>query len=137
MTNKTNKSQRVLVVDPNPDYRSKLGAALAQAGFDPVLAATGEQGLVMLRNRNRRVDWLITQADLPGLVDGSMLADEFHHVHPGRPVLYAVAPGEKGSATEQDTLLDTPLLPAQVVERVLALSKGQGVHASGLPRWAA
>src|SRR4051794_26263177 len=86
---------------------------------------------------NRRVDWLITQADLPGLVDGSMLADEFHHVHPGRPVLYAVAPGEKGSATEQDTLLDTPLLPAQVVERVLALSKGQGVHASGLPRWAA
>ncbi len=63
ITNKTNKSQRVLVVDSNPETRERVGAALVRAGFDPVLAATGEQGLVLLRDRSRRTNWLYTKTE--------------------------------------------------------------------------
>src|SRR3954451_9665887 len=121
MTNKTNKSQRVLVVDEDPKTNEHLGAALAQTGFSPVLTATGEQGLVLLRDRSRRIDWLYTKTDLPGLVDGWMLADEFQRAHPGRPVLYGVAPGAKGPGSGHGIDLDTPVPPTKVVEALLAL----------------
>ena len=70
MTNKAVNCQRVLVVDHDPETRESVGEALAQAGFEPALAATGEQGLLMLREWPRRIDWLYTKTELPGLVDG-------------------------------------------------------------------
>jgi CheY-like chemotaxis protein len=134
MTNKTNKSQRVLVVDSNPETREQLGAALAQAGFSPVLASTGEQGLVLLRDRSRRIDWLYTKTDLPGLVDGCMLADEFQRAYSGRLVLYGVGPGEKGSVLGRGIVVDGPV---KVVEALLALSEREDAPAIKLTRWAA
>ena len=82
MSKKAVNRQRVLVVDDDPETRESVGEALEQAGFDPTLAAMGEQGLVLLREWPRRIDWLYTKAELPGLVDGWILADEFHQAHP-------------------------------------------------------
>ena len=69
LTKKAVNRQRVLVVDDDPETRER-GEALEQAGFDPTLAAMGEQGLVLLREWPCRIDWLYTKAELPGLVDG-------------------------------------------------------------------
>src|SRR4051812_48377637 len=134
MTNKTNKSQRVLVVDDDPKTREHLGAALAQAGFSPVLTATGEQGLVLLRDRSRRIDWLYTKTDLLGLVDGWMLADEFQRAYSGRLVLYGVAPGEKEPVLGRGIVVDGPV---KVVEALLALSEREDAPALAVTRWAA
>jgi CheY-like chemotaxis protein len=84
--------QRVLVVDNDPETRKRVGEALEQAGFVPALAATGEQGLLLLRQWPRRIGWLYTKTELPGLIDGWILADEFHRAHPSRPVLYGFPP---------------------------------------------
>jgi len=70
--------ERVLVVDDDSETRESVGQALEQADFAPTLAATGEQGLVLLREWPRRIGWLYTKAELPGLVGGWILADEFH-----------------------------------------------------------
>src|SRR3954464_6237899 len=82
--------ERVLVVDDESETRKSVGQALERADFAPTLAATGEQGLVLLREWPRRIDWLYTKAELPGLVDGWILADEFHQAYPSRPVFYRV-----------------------------------------------
>ena len=91
----------------------------------------------MLRTPPRRVDWLCTKTELPGLVDGWILADEFHQAHPGRPVLYAAAskvvPDEHG----RDVVLASPVLPWEVAEVLLAFVQNEGVPASALTRWAA
>ena len=87
--------ERVLVVADDPETRASVGEALERAGFEPALAATGEQGLLLLREWPRRIGWLYTEAELPGLVDGSILADEFHRAHPTRPVLYGFPPHAK------------------------------------------
>src|SRR5829696_6851735 len=115
MTNKVLKHKRVLVVDHDTTTSVMVGDALTQAGFEPTLAATGEQGLRVLREWPQRIDWLYTRAELPGLVDGRVLADEFHQVHPYRPVLYRTPPHTR-QKTNQEIVLEPPLSAGSVVE---------------------
>jgi len=129
--------QRVLVVDDDPETRERVGEALAQAGFKPALAAMGEQGLLLLREWPRRIDWLYTKTELPGLVDGWILADEFYQAHPSRPVLYGVPSHAKRQSYEQGIVLDTPMPPRRVAEVLLRLSQNENVPALEVMRWAA
>ena len=51
---------------------ARVGEAVERAGFEPALAATGEQGLLLLREWPRRIGWLYTEAELPAwLMAGS------------------------------------------------------------------
>jgi CheY-like chemotaxis protein len=129
--------ERVLVVGDDPETPESVGEALEQAGFAPTLAATGEQGLVLLREWPRRIGWLYTEAELPGLVDGWILADEFHQAHPSRPVLYGVPRHAKHRSHERGIVLSTPVSPRMVAEVLLRLSQSEDVPAAEVTRWAA
>ena len=129
--------QRVLVVDDDPETRESVGEALEQAGFDPTLAATGEQGVVRLREWPRRIGWLYTKAELPGLVDGWILAEEFHQAHPSRPVLYRVPRHGRQPSHERGIILTTPASAWRVVEVLLRLGQGEDLPAAEVARWAA
>jgi len=137
VTNEALNRRRVLVVDDDAETRDGLGGVLARAGFGPTLAATGEQGLRMLCEWPRRIDWLYTKTDLPGLVDGWILADEFHQAHPSRPVLYGAPPHAKRQAYEQDVVLKMPVSPMRVVEVLLKLTQNTEVPVAPITRWAA
>jgi CheY-like chemotaxis protein len=137
MSKKAVNRQRVLVVDDDPETRESVGQALEQAGFYPTLAAMGEQGLVLLREWPRRIDWLYTKAELPGLVDGWILAEEFHQAHPSRPVLYRVPRHTKRPSYEGGIALSTPVSPRRVAEVLLRLTQSGDVPAAELTRWAA
>jgi DNA-binding NtrC family response regulator len=137
MTDKAVNRQRVLVVEDDAKTRERVGEALAQAGFGPTLAGTGEQGLLLLREWPRRMDWLYSKTELPGLVDGWILADEFHQAHPGRPVLYGVPPHAKRPSHGGDIILETPVSPRRVVDVLLRLGQSEEVPASEVTRWAA
>src|SRR3954447_24796574 len=134
MVRPSGKGQRVLAVDDDAPSRGRLGQALADAGFEPLLAATGEEGLRLLRNRLGDVDWLYTKADLPGLVDGWILGDEFHQVRRGRPVLYGVAPHATRPARVGEVLLALPVDARGVAAIFVSLT---GSAASGPARRAA
>src|ERR671914_649190 len=68
---------RILVVEDEPIAREILGDLLKMAGYDVLSAHTGEQALLLLVQERGRIDCLFTAVELPGLVDGWMLADEF------------------------------------------------------------
>jgi CheY-like chemotaxis protein len=88
--------ERILIVDTNPAFRGSLAQHLRSSGFEVVTAATGESAFSLLRDWPCPIGWLYTRADLPGLIDGWILADEFHDNHPHRPAVIA-ASVERGS----------------------------------------
>ena len=115
--------RRVLVVEDDATNRSVIAEALARAGFETQTAATGERALLALREWPRRIGWLYTRTELPGLVDGWMLADEFHQTRPGRPVLLAGVPDDDRRHAET-IVLDRSVPPARVVEILQGLLAG-------------
>lgn len=116
----------VLVVEPDAVTRDLLQIALGRAGFETTSAQTGERALLVLREHRAEVDWLVTRQALPGLVDGPMLADEFHTRHPFRPVLIGPGAVKCGPVSESGSHkvinLSDPLSPDEVVRKLRELS---------------
>ena len=83
--------ERILIVDTNPAFRESLAQRLRASGFEVVTAATGEQAFYLLRNWHHPIGWLYVSADLPGLIDGWILADEYHDSHPDRAAVIATS----------------------------------------------
>jgi CheY-like chemotaxis protein len=77
----------VLIVEQDAVTRELLQHKMHLGGFASVAVRTGEQALLLLREHRGAIDWLVTSRTLPGLVDGRILADEFHSYHPMRAVL--------------------------------------------------
>jgi CheY-like chemotaxis protein len=119
------KPTRVLVVDQNPMSRQLTAEHLQATGYDVVSAATGERALVLLREWPRRTDWLCTVVELPGLVDGWILADEYHQTHPSRPVIYADGKSVERRAKPHAIFLQrlaSPMAVLRVLRQAEALS---------------
>jgi CheY-like chemotaxis protein len=125
------KQPRILVVDPNPMSRQLTAEYLQSAGYDVVSAATGERALVVLCEWPRRVDWLYTAVELPGLVDGWILADEYHQTHPSRPVIYADRKSMERRAKPRSVFLHGPVSPMAVL-RTLRQADTPGAQTSTL-----
>ncbi len=73
---RTEKGQRVLVVDDNLTNRRVLSEQVAHAGYDVDVAASAAEGLTMLRRaigHNRRFDVVLADYQMPDM-DGAALA---------------------------------------------------------------
>jgi DNA-binding NtrC family response regulator len=116
----TNEHERILVVDENHIFRETLAQKLRDEGYQVITAETGERAFLTLRDRSRPIDWLYTRARLPGLIDGWILADEYHDSHPDRAAVIAVP--EARLSRSGDTLLTQPTL-ATVLDTVLHATK--------------
>ena len=64
------KQELILVVDDNSIFRETLADRLRASGHDVLVAETGEQAFLTLRDRSHSIGWLYTRAALPGLIDG-------------------------------------------------------------------
>jgi DNA-binding NtrC family response regulator len=115
------RQERVLLVDANPIFRDALADCLQAEGFEIVLAETGERALLILRDRSRPINWLYSRAALPGLVDGWILADEYHVTHPNRAVI--VSGQETRPSARHDIVLNEPT-PAATSEAIHNLING-------------
>lgn len=60
-------SKRILLVEDQEDNRRIIRDLLAANGYDLVEAASGEEGLVALGERQERPDLILMDIDLPGL----------------------------------------------------------------------
>ncbi|KLK90113.1 hypothetical protein AA309_27550 [Microvirga vignae] len=87
--------ERILILKANGDFRSSLALVLREADFAVMTAVTGERAFRLLHDWRRQVDRLYSQATLPGLIDGWILADQHHDNHPNRPAIIVVE-SEKG-----------------------------------------
>lgn len=122
---------RVLVVQEEPIAREILGDLLKMAGYDVLSAHTGEQALLTLVQERGRIDCLFTEVELPGLVDGWMLADELRVTDAARPVVFAAkSKPAKARRPKGSVFVTGPVLPPKVVE---AVNKATG-RAAPVPR---
>ena len=85
---------KVLVVDDDAVAAALLQQLLRMAGFEAVTARTGEAALALMIEQRDAIGWLVAKAELPGLVCGRVLADEFSRWHPASSavVLATIAP---------------------------------------------
>lgn len=116
----TKEQERILIVDTNPLFLEKLALELRARNFDVVAAASGAQAFDALRNWDYPIDWLFSRATLPGLIDGWILADEYHDTHPDRPAVIA-ASCAKVSAQGHISLKDpSPTVVLDTMRRIMA-----------------
>ena len=114
---------RVLVVEGEPVAREILADLLKMAGYDVLSSHTGEQALLTLRQERGRIDCLFTAVELPGLVDGWMLADEFRTAEAAGPIVFATASKPAKAQRPQGTaFVGHPVLPPRAVEAVKKLT---------------
>jgi DNA-binding NtrC family response regulator len=109
------EQERILVVDDNSLFRETLAQRLRDAGYNVISAGTGERAFLALRDWSHPVDRLYTRAELPGLVDGWILADEYHSRHPNRAAVIAAT--EARSSRQGDLVLKQPTL-SSVLESI-------------------
>jgi signal transduction histidine kinase/ActR/RegA family two-component response regulator len=117
-------SQRVLLVDDEPDVRSVLASYLRERGHIVTEAADGEEGLAAFR-ADDEIDVVVTDIVMPRL-DGWRLADRIRELRGEMPIIAMSGyTGEAERASdEQLEYLAKPFLPwelADAIERVVAL----------------
>ena len=115
----------VLVVEDDQSVLSIVEAALADAGFEPVVASSGEQAVTLLKESERKCRALVTDIDLGrGKMDGWEVAKHAREIDPAFPIIYMTATGaEKWAAhgVPSSILLTKPFAPAQLVTAVSQL----------------
>ena len=90
------------------------------------VAETGETALELLRREGHSIDWLLTDINLPGLINGWVVGAEFHLTHPLRPVLYTSAFAPRQAAQPAGGVyVSKPYSLAMIADVIRTLS-GQG-----------
>ena len=107
----------VLIVEDNYVLLEMLTNLCKREGITVVSASSGEDALTYLRENGAKVDWLFTDINLPGLIDGWTVAEAYTSFNPGRPVIYASAARRPERAClERSVFLRKPFLVAGIVE---------------------
>ena len=81
-------AQSVLIVEDSYLLLEIVASLCETQGIRVIEASTGEAALTILRERGPEIDWLFTDINLPGLIDGWTVAQAFRALHPDRPVVY-------------------------------------------------
>ncbi len=89
--------QRILVADDEESIRWVLAKSLGKLGYLVELAATGDQALAMLRDKN--FDLAVLDIKMPGL-SGLDLLSRIHEERPGLPVVVMTAESTMNNAVE-------------------------------------
>lgn len=111
----------VLVIEDDPAVQVNLDQALCEEGYEPALAASGEEAVTLLKGRKLPYRVLVTDINLLGRIDGWQVAKQARELDPNFPVVYMT-----GAAADQwpvhgvpnSILLTKPFAPAQLVTAI-------------------
>jgi CheY-like chemotaxis protein len=111
----------VLVIEDDPAVQVILDEALCEGGYEPALAASGEEAVTLLKGRKLPYRVLVTDINLLGRIDGWEVAKQARELDPNFPVVYMT-----GAAADQwpvhgvpnSILLTKPFAPAQLVTAI-------------------
>ena len=120
-------SANVLVVENDPITRELLEGVLRTAGCQVLSVPTGNAGLLSLCQQQAQIDWLVTRVRLPGLVDGWLLADEYHRHNPDRPVILVSETIPDAECPSVDAVFIPPHAPEMVLETLKGLALSETV----------
>ena len=114
----------ILVIEDDPPIQLVVEDALADGGFEPAIAASGEEAVTLLRGNKGKYRALVTDIHLVGRIDGWEVARLARQIDPAFPILYitgAHADRWPSHGVPNSVLLVKPFAPAQLVTAVSQL----------------
>src|SRR5882762_9726633 len=114
----------IMVVEDDQLVQTMVEAALADGGFEPAIAASGEEAVTLLMGGLTKYRALVTDINLSGRMDGWEVAKRAREINPEFPVVYmtGASADQYGSLGVPDSiLLNKPFAPAQLVTAVSQL----------------
>jgi DNA-binding response OmpR family regulator len=116
----------ILVIEDDRDLQSVIEDALRDGGFEPAIAASGEEAITLLKAFRTKYSALVTDISLMGTLDGWRVARGARAIDPAFPILYITGGGANEWPTKgvpDSVLLQKPFGPSQLVAAVSGLLK--------------
>jgi CheY-like chemotaxis protein len=113
-----------MVVEDDPEIQAVIDEALCDGGYEPALAASGEEAVTLLWGDRHRYRALVVDISLKGKMDGWEVARRIREVDPLFPVIYITGGAGDQWASQgvpNSILLTKPFAPAQLVTAVSQL----------------
>jgi len=114
----------ILVVEDDHLIQTMVEESLADGGFEPAIAASGEEAVTLLKGGVTKYRALVTDINLVGRMDGWEVAKRAREIDPEFPVVYmtgASADQWPSHGVPNSILLIKPFAPAQLVTAVSQL----------------
>src|SRR5439155_16931731 len=78
----------ILVIEDEETIQSLVEDALTEGGFEPAIAASGEEAVTLLNGRTGNYRALVTDISLRGRIDGWEVAKQGREIDPQFPIVY-------------------------------------------------
>ena len=114
----------ILVVEDDQPLQVIIEDALTEGGFEPAIAASGEEAVTLLKGRKTKYRALVTDITLLGRMDGWEIAQQAREIDPEFPIIYmsgAHAEDWASKGVPNSIMLAKPFAPAQLVTAVSQL----------------
>ncbi len=114
----------VLVIEDDQAVQGLVEDALGDAGFEPAIAASGEEAVTLLQGGQARYLALVTDIGLRGRMDGWEVGRQAREIDPAFPIVYmtgAHADQWASQGVPNSVLLTKPFATAQLVTAVSQL----------------
>jgi len=114
----------ILVIEDDQSIQGIIEEALTDGGFEPAIAASGEEAVTLLRGGQTNYRALVTDINLRGRIDGWEVAKAAREIDSGFPIIYmtgAAADQWASHGVPNSILLTKPFAPAQLVTAVSQL----------------
>ena len=114
----------VLVIEDDQAVQGLVEEALGDAGFEPAIAASGEEAVTLLQGGQARYIALVTDIGLRGRMDGWEVGRQAREIDPAFPIVYmtgAHADQWASQGVPNSVLLTKPFATAQLVTAVSQL----------------
>ena len=76
----------ILVIEDDYAVQGMVEQALSDAGFEPAIAASGEEAITLLQGNKTKYRALVTDINLVGRIDGWQVAKHAREIDAGFPV---------------------------------------------------
>src|SRR5712671_844796 len=114
----------IMVVEDDQTIQGLVEEALSDGGFEPAIAASGEEAVTLLRGNRNHYRALVTDINLLGTMDGWEVARQAREINPAFPIVYmtgAAADQWASHGVPNSVLLTKPFAPAQLVTALAQL----------------
>jgi DNA-binding response OmpR family regulator len=111
----------ILVIEDEEGIQSLVEDALTEGGFEPAIAASGEEAVTLLKGRAGNYRALVTDIGLRGKIDGWEIARQAREIDAQFPVVYmsgGSADDWPSKGVPNSIMLSKPFAPAQLVTAV-------------------
>jgi len=114
----------ILVVEDDQPIQSLAEDALTDAGFEPAIAASGEEAVTLLQGNKGKYRALVIDINLRGRIDGWEVAKRAREIDSEFPVIYVTGAsadqwGSRG--VPNSVLMTKPFAPSQLVTAISQL----------------